>query len=456
MNLKIEMDIGKIFKFGYDKLSKFNIGNLLLLSLALHLFAMSFPSDGGMIFDEAHYVPAALTTLQLQPANAEHTPLAKIVIAISIAIFGNYWFAWRFPIVIMCLISLYIFYRIAQRFMPENYALLATAFLSFDIIYFIHGSIFVLNMPAIMFGLLGIERYLAKSYKWSAVAFGISFLMYEVELLFLGAILIYHVATQLKGAYDSSKTHSKSYFRNINLKKFTTFLIVLLLVGGGGLWLYDAVYKPTSGATIYENVIVDQDGIPITTETITNYTGANVITNPVQHIQFMWNYFSSLAPVLATPASDYRPPWDWILPTGNSLNPPHYFTISITENEISHTIIDWQSQITPFVEYFLIPIVAIALFNIIKKKDEKKLGLFLLSWIIATYIPFLLLGIIAYPHWTNFNYYVLPTIPACALGIPYFWASIPMSDRSRKYCLFIHLILTIAFFIYFFPVVLIR
>jgi hypothetical protein len=40
-----------------------NIGHLLLLIFALHLFALSFPSDtsngGGLVFDESFYVPAA-------------------------------------------------------------------------------------------------------------------------------------------------------------------------------------------------------------------------------------------------------------------------------------------------------------------------------------------------------------------------------------------------------------
>jgi hypothetical protein len=108
------------------------------------------------------------------------------------------------------------------------------------------------------------------------------------------------------------------------------------------------------------------------------------------------------------------------------------------------------------VEYFLIPIVAIALFNVVRKKDTGKLGLFLLSWIIATYIPFLLLGIIAYPHWTNFNYYMLDTIPACALGIPYCWSFIIKEEKWRDACMFIQLLLTIGFFIYFFPVILVR
>jgi len=406
MSLKVEIDLKRIYNYVSTFLSKFNIGHLLLLSLALHLFVIPFPSDGGMIFDEAHYVPAAVKTLNLQPANAEHMPLAKIVIAISIAIFGNYWFAWRFPIVLMGIASLYVFYRIAKRFMSERYALFATAMLSFDVIYFIHGSIFVLDMPAILFGLMGMELYFAKKYEWSALSFGTSFLMKELGLFFLAAISIYHIATHLKLQEFKSK---------LNLRKFAVFLVVLLLIGGGGLWVYDIIFKPTTGTTIYQSisamVIVDQNGNPITTQTqIQNVTKANAITNPVEHVKFSWDYFSALAPAIVTPESQFRPPWSWTMPIG--------------------------------------------VFNIVIKKDENKLGVLLVGWITVSYVPWLLMGL--FVQRMTFNYYILYTIPAFALGIPYFWSKFGLSENYRTIAMLLHLLFTIVFFFYFFPVMIVR
>ena len=53
-----------------------NIGHLLLVIFALHLFALSFPSDtsngGGMVFDESYYVPASLDRLHGVVSNLEH------------------------------------------------------------------------------------------------------------------------------------------------------------------------------------------------------------------------------------------------------------------------------------------------------------------------------------------------------------------------------------------------
>ncbi|HYB92839.1 MAG TPA: glycosyltransferase family 39 protein, partial [archaeon] len=353
-------------------MSKFQISHLLLLSLALHLFVIPFPQDG-FIFDEVYYVPAAEKALLLQPANTEQNPLAKIMIAISIKIFGDYWFAWRFPIVLTGIVSLYAFYLIAKHFMNERYALFATAMLSFDVIFFIHGSIFVLDMPSICFGLIGIYLYLIKKYSWSAVSFGISFLMYAVGLLFLGVVIIYHIITH----------QTFNEFKNkLNQKKLTVFLLVLLLISGGGLWIYDIVYKPTSGTIVYVSVginkIVDKNGNPVTTQTITqSITKGIVLTNPIENLAFSLNYFATLSPNLNTSAAQYRPPWDWILPIGNSLNPPHYLTVVVTSGAFSQITIDWVSQITPFVEYFLIPIVIIAIIRINRAKYDDKTGPFL-------------------------------------------------------------------------------
>ena len=160
MSIKFEINFKWLFSKSLTLLKRFNISHLLLLVLALHLLILSTPSDG-FVFDEAHYVPAALQTLHFEPANAEHTPLAKIAIAMSIGIFGDYWLAWRLPIVLMSTATLYVFYLIANRFMSKKYALFATAFLSFDVMFFVNGSIFILDPPAILFGLLGIELYFA-------------------------------------------------------------------------------------------------------------------------------------------------------------------------------------------------------------------------------------------------------------------------------------------------------
>lgn len=104
MSLTIKIDYKSYVDRLLQALRGLNIYHLLLFSLALHLLILGQPNDG-FVFDEAHYVPAALETLKGLPANVEHTPLTKILVAVSIGLLGNWWFAWRIPIVVFSLVA---------------------------------------------------------------------------------------------------------------------------------------------------------------------------------------------------------------------------------------------------------------------------------------------------------------------------------------------------------------
>ncbi|UZK69303.1 phospholipid carrier-dependent glycosyltransferase [Sphingomonas sp. S1-29] len=69
----------------------------LLIGLAAQaLFSIQLGRPTNLVFDEVHYVPAARTMLALaEPANVEHPPLAKELIAIGIALFGDNPIGWR-------------------------------------------------------------------------------------------------------------------------------------------------------------------------------------------------------------------------------------------------------------------------------------------------------------------------------------------------------------------------
>lgn len=65
-----------------------------LVSLAIFLFRLSVPAKP--VFDEVHYLPAARALLALSgPINIEHPLLAKELIALGIAVFGDVPFGWR-------------------------------------------------------------------------------------------------------------------------------------------------------------------------------------------------------------------------------------------------------------------------------------------------------------------------------------------------------------------------
>ena len=68
---------------------------VFLVSLAILVIGIS---SSPITFDESAYVNAARNFIAgTASANAEHPPLAKYFIALSIKIFGDCSFRWRFP-----------------------------------------------------------------------------------------------------------------------------------------------------------------------------------------------------------------------------------------------------------------------------------------------------------------------------------------------------------------------
>jgi hypothetical protein len=485
MSFKMEINLKNPISKIWSLIRKFNIGHLLLLAFALYMFAIASTPDS-KIFDEAHYVPAAEATLNLQPANVEHTPLVKVMVALSIRVFGDWWFAWRFPIVLFSMASLFVFYLLAKRFMPERYALLATAFLTFDTMFFVHGSIYILDMPAVFFGLLGIERYFAKKYVWCAAALGLSFLCKELGLLFMFSVVLYHFIAKFRiirrtitEVQDQDIVSAKSKQRigtqpktvekkvwslkSLTKKGLATLLIastVFLLVSGGGLWIYDAVYKPVTNPVvinnIHVNILQDVNGTPIKTTTLTDVsTMWSSINNPVEHLQFAWKYFTTLVPAVVTSDKDYRPPWGWVLPLTDIFNSPHYLTVAVTIGPVTHKTIDWVSQINPLISYAFVPLFFLCIIDFTRRKGGEMDYLYLI-WGLVAFMPWVIDQLVSR---MTFNYYFLYTVPVICLGIGWGYSRLAprITTRYVRYGLICaHVAAIILFFMWFFPLSLFR
>jgi hypothetical protein len=432
-------------------LSKINITHLLLVTTMLRLFVMPFPGDGGLVFDEAHYTKAVDSILLGKHANPEHPPLTKVIVAISIKIFGNYWFAWRFPMVVCSIASTYLVYLIAKEFFDEQASLFATAFIMFDIIWFIHGNIFMLEPPSIAFGLLFTYLYLKKRYVLSAIPFSIACLANEKTLFFMFNVVIYHIWTTLNS--DEPGTILKK-ITQADLMKFSRFCLIFLLLGVGGLGLFDLIMPPSKGG--HESVLInhveyqDQDGNPVRTETVTTTKVSDIlIRNPISHAFWMLEYYTTINKDFDPGTQDFRPPWNWVTPVGNSIsvfNHAKYFVTSVSAGDKSYKPINYRAQTPIFIWYMTLPILAMAIYT--RTNEAKFLG----SWILGSFFPWLIKDIIQQNM--TFNHYFQYTIPAICLGIPWFWKQV--SEEHWKKIAAIHLLLTAVFFIWFFPVGLIR
>jgi dolichyl-phosphate-mannose--protein O-mannosyl transferase len=428
-------------------IARFSLRDLVLISLALHLFVIPFPNDGGKVFDESYYVPASLDLIQGKASNLEHPFLGKAWTALSILAFGNTWFAWRIPAVIFGLLTVIVFYRLARLFLDERQSLTAAAFLSFDNIFFTHSSLFLLEVPALFFGILGFYLYFKKQFVWSAVALAVSTLSKEWGIIFLLAIAIYH-------------TSHYRVLNSSNLRMAGKFLFIYFTVFSLALWAYDYAYKPTGDTIVVlqPTVVKDQYGNVITTTTLTT-TKSEPITNPIDHIRQIVKYQTSL--VLSGTADAWNNyPWGWVNPF--IVNPPIYFQTTVTKNItyvsagqvvgfVTKTIhpITWTGIGNLFIWSSIWIVAPFSIFRIAKRRSSS-VDYLLLAWIGGTYLPWFYVSLVV--HRIVYAFYFINTVPALCLGIPHLARSVAPSSRIEKIILAAWLVLVVGFFFSYFPV----
>ncbi len=296
-----------------------NIGHLVLIIFALHLFALSFPTNTSgttaYVFDESYYVPASLDLLHGVASNPEHPFFGKIWGALGMTIFGNNFFGWRIFYAVIGSLSVWLMYELARQFFSKEKALLAASMLAFENLFFIHSSLLLLDAPPVLFALAGFVAYFKKSYYLSAVAFGLCVLSKESGVFFLLALLVYHLWA------NAGKIKIRTRASPLGLKKTAAFMIIVILVVGVPLWGYDLAYQPHTKTTVViePTVIVNPvaNTTSTTTKTVTEQSG--LITNPLQNFEFYFTYQNSLKGCGSTNAWNCYP-WNWAFPLASLLS----------------------------------------------------------------------------------------------------------------------------------------
>ena len=429
----------------------------LAFLFAAHMIQIAFPSDGSMIFDEAHYVPASLSTLQGIGANAEHPPLPKIIGAIGIGLLGNNWFGWRFPQVLMQIAALYIFYLIARRFLGDPWALGATMLLGLDTVFFIHGGALLIDMPSFLFCFLAIELYFRKHYRMSATAMGLALLSREMSLFYFLVLATYHLAANWN--WKSFKSMKPA------LKLGLKYSLLCLLVFGGTLWAYDLAYRPVQSTSITNyvnaNIIIGPNGTAITTIYTTVQSISNdYIWNPIQHLEFIYRYHGPQGMIINETYRPYQYAWNWVLPIDvhpnlqvgfDPFNSPTYYRVDVAVSQgsiVNHYIPIWyQAQANLALWYAIWPAIVGLAWAFIKKR-ERLTALLLAVGIAANFSPWLALSILV--RRIGFNYYMIYTLPFIALAAAFTWRELP--EKYGGKVLALNLLVALVFFLYFFPV----
>jgi dolichyl-phosphate-mannose--protein O-mannosyl transferase len=136
---------------------------IFLVSHVLLLIGLATPDK--FVFDEVHYVPAARQMLEPVPSkpmlNPMHPPLAKELIAVSIAAFGDNPLGWRYPATLFGALAIVAIYLCALAlFAAEGPAIAAAAIAFLNQMVFVQSRVAMLDIFALAFGLLATAAFM--------------------------------------------------------------------------------------------------------------------------------------------------------------------------------------------------------------------------------------------------------------------------------------------------------
>ncbi|HEY9899371.1 MAG TPA: phospholipid carrier-dependent glycosyltransferase [Pantanalinema sp.] len=122
--------------------------------LALGLWRLGLPAE--QIFDEVYHARTAEEYLKgISPYEWTHPPLAKLMIAVGVALFGMNAFGWRIVSLLVGALTLGVFYLLARRMLDRRRpAWIATLMLACDGVFFVQSRVAMTNIYVVFFLLL--------------------------------------------------------------------------------------------------------------------------------------------------------------------------------------------------------------------------------------------------------------------------------------------------------------
>ena len=129
----------------WESLDTLILAAIVVIAAAIRFWHLWFPNE--IVFDEVHFVGQARHYLHNRPFLDPHPPLAKLLIAISIRIFGDHSWSWRIPNALAGTGLSAITYLLGRRmFTSRMAAVLAAAFVLSDGMFLVDSRIAVLDI----------------------------------------------------------------------------------------------------------------------------------------------------------------------------------------------------------------------------------------------------------------------------------------------------------------------
>lgn len=136
---------------------------IFLVSHLALLIGLATPEK--FVFDEVHYVPAARQMLAPSMSgpllNPMHPPLAKELMAASIAVFGDNAWGWRYPATLFGALAVVAIYLCGLAlFAAQGPAIAAALIAAFNQMLYVQARTAMLDIFALGFGLLAIAAFM--------------------------------------------------------------------------------------------------------------------------------------------------------------------------------------------------------------------------------------------------------------------------------------------------------
>jgi dolichyl-phosphate-mannose-protein mannosyltransferase len=382
------------------------IAAILLTAIPLRAFRLTEPS-GGLIGDEVYYVQDARVIVGLPimfhhlpgtaasglDPNAEHPPLAKLIMALFIRVFGERDFIWRVPSIILGTFGIWLLYRIVMALGgTRRQAIFAAFVFAFENLTFVHGRIAMLEIYMSTFVLLGTLLYLRSYYEYAGLAFGVATLCKINGVLGLVAVIFYEIVRSFRGSWRPS-------WKGIRPCVLTGFFcIAFFLAGLGALDSYWTEFR-----------------------------------NPVTHVVSMINYARSLTR-LGPPQGAESTPLQWWLNSGVI----NYFVVTTNANGQSYTPILFRGAMN---EYFIFA-APLALAYAARRAwaGTSRMAAFAIGSLVANFGPVFFAWALA--HRMSYIYYMVPSIPAIVCAITLLFSR---TSRGLRWCFAAAMVYAFAF-----------
>ncbi len=390
------------------------LGVVSLLSLGGRLWELPNPVDSStntssLIFDEAYYVNAARVILGIHPPagasyatallghdpNAEHPPLAKLLIALSMKVFGDNAWGWRlFPILFGSAAILATYWLVRKAGGGSWLALGAASLMAVDNLLLVHGRIATLDIFVVTFMLVALALYLRGNPVLAGIVVGVGL----CTKLVAGDAVFIIVLLEAGRILFGEAGHSR-------IEVARERALPALATAGVGLVTYVAVLF---GLDLFVSPIGGAGSCA---------TVPSGFHNPVQHTSFMLCYASKLTnPGGPTGIASY--PWQWLLDT----QPIDYFKV-VSNVEAggkviaTNPVVWFRGEINPAIIFLAVPALCLAAEQAWRRRDS--FSILCVAWFVATFLPFVVAAapIGSYGNRTSYLYYMVIVMPAVYLAV---------------------------------------